>query len=147
MIALSINGGVHELEVEPGTPLLWVLRETLGLTGTKHGCGIAACGACTVLVDGSPVRSCVTLVSAVAESFGSFVAQVAEVSIERGRVRVHRVVCAIGCGMIVNPGLIEAQMQSGIVYGLSAALKGEISISKGLCRTEQLPRLSAAAHG
>ncbi len=66
MIALSINGSVHELEVEPGTPLLWVLRETLGLTGAKYGCGIAACGPCTVLVDGSPVRSCVTPVSNVA---------------------------------------------------------------------------------
>ena len=66
MIALSINGSVHELEVEPGTPLLWVLREAFGLTGTKYGCGIAACGACTVLVDGSPVRSCVTSVSNVA---------------------------------------------------------------------------------
>jgi isoquinoline 1-oxidoreductase beta subunit len=68
---------------------------------------------------------------AVAESFGSYTAQVAEVSIERGKVRVHRVVCAIDCGMYVNPGIIEAQMESGIVYGLTAALKGEITIDKG----------------
>jgi isoquinoline 1-oxidoreductase beta subunit len=68
---------------------------------------------------------------AVAESFGSFTAQVAEISIERQRVRVHRVVCAIDCGMIVNPGIIEAQMESGIVYGLTAALKGEITIDRG----------------
>jgi isoquinoline 1-oxidoreductase beta subunit len=68
---------------------------------------------------------------AVAESFGSYCAQVAEVSIERGRVRVHRVVCAIDCGMYVNPSIIAAQMESGIVYGLTAALKGEITIDKG----------------
>jgi isoquinoline 1-oxidoreductase beta subunit len=68
---------------------------------------------------------------AVAESFGSFVAQVAEVSVDHGRVRVHKVVCAIDCGMIVNPDTIAAQMESGIVYGLTAALKGEIQITDG----------------
>lgn len=72
---------------------------------------------------------------AVAESFRSFVAQVAEVSVERGKVRVHRVVCAIDCGMVVNPDIIAAQMESGIVYGLTAALKGEITIKDG--RVEQ----------
>lgn len=72
---------------------------------------------------------------AVAESFGSYCAQVAEVSVESGRVRVHRVVCAIDCGMVVNPDTVVAQMESGIVYGLTAALKGEISIKNG--RVEQ----------
>jgi isoquinoline 1-oxidoreductase beta subunit len=59
------------------------------------------------------------------------VAQVAEVSVDRGRPRVHRVVCAIDCGMIVNPDIITAQMESGIVFGLTAALKGEITIDSG----------------
>jgi isoquinoline 1-oxidoreductase beta subunit len=68
---------------------------------------------------------------AVAEAFGSYVAQVAEVSLERGRVRVHRVTCAIDCGMVVNPNSIRAQMEGGIVYGLTATLKGAITISKG----------------
>jgi isoquinoline 1-oxidoreductase subunit alpha len=66
MISLSVNGEAHELEVDPATPLLWVLRDTLGLTGTKYSCGIAVCGACTVHVDGAPVRACVTPLSAVA---------------------------------------------------------------------------------
>uniref|UniRef100_UPI003B52234B (2Fe-2S)-binding protein n=1 Tax=Roseovarius indicus TaxID=540747 RepID=UPI003B52234B len=57
---LNINGTTHDVDVEPDTPLLWVIREELGLTGTKYGCGIAQCGACTVLVDGYPTRSCVT---------------------------------------------------------------------------------------
>ena len=58
MITLTVNGRRHELDVEPDAPLLWVLRDELGLTGTKFGCGIAQCGACTVHVDGMPVRSC-----------------------------------------------------------------------------------------
>lgn len=63
---LSINGRWVEADAEPAMPLLWVLRDVLALTGTKYGCGVAACGACTVRVDGQPVRSCVTPVSAVA---------------------------------------------------------------------------------
>ena len=68
---------------------------------------------------------------AVHESFGSYVAQVAEISVEGGAVRVHRVVCALDCGQVVNPDTVVAQMEGGIVYGLSAALKGKISISGG----------------
>jgi aerobic-type carbon monoxide dehydrogenase small subunit (CoxS/CutS family) len=67
MITLIINGETHELEVDPATPLLWVIREQAGLTGTKFGCGIAQCGACTVHVDGAPIRSCVTPVQTVAD--------------------------------------------------------------------------------
>jgi isoquinoline 1-oxidoreductase alpha subunit len=58
MAALNINGQTHQVDVEPDTPLLWVLRDTIGLTGTKYGCGIAQCGACTVHLDGMAVRSC-----------------------------------------------------------------------------------------
>jgi len=58
MTALSINGKSHNVDVEPDTPLLWVLRDTIGLTGTKYGCGIAQCGACTVHIDGVATRSC-----------------------------------------------------------------------------------------
>jgi isoquinoline 1-oxidoreductase alpha subunit len=65
MANLNVNGKVHQVQVEDDTPLLWVLREQLGLTGTKYGCGIAACGACTVHIDGVPTRSCVRPVSTV----------------------------------------------------------------------------------
>jgi aerobic-type carbon monoxide dehydrogenase small subunit (CoxS/CutS family) len=65
MIAITVNGNRHDVDVEPSTPLLWVLRDSLGLTGTKYGCGIAQCGACTVHIDGVATRSCVTPVSAV----------------------------------------------------------------------------------
>jgi isoquinoline 1-oxidoreductase alpha subunit len=64
-ITVTVNGQKHTLSVDDDTPLLWALRDEIGLTGTKFGCGIAQCGACTVHVDGSPTRSCVTPISAV----------------------------------------------------------------------------------
>jgi len=66
MIRLNINGKTHNVDVDPNTPLLWAIREQAGLTGTKYGCGVAQCGACTVHIDGSPVRSCAVPASAVA---------------------------------------------------------------------------------
>ena len=68
MVKLTVNGKVLEADVDPQTPLLWVLRDTLGLTGTKFGCGAALCGACTVHMNGQPIRSCITPVSAVGTS-------------------------------------------------------------------------------
>ena len=65
MASLNINGKTQEVDVDPSTPLLWALREQVGLTGTKYGCGIAVCGSCTVHVDGQAVRSCVMPVAAV----------------------------------------------------------------------------------
>ena len=64
-LQIRVNRAEHAVDVSPDTPLLWMLRDTLGLTGTKYGCGVALCGACTVHLDGEPVRSCVTPVSAV----------------------------------------------------------------------------------
>jgi aerobic-type carbon monoxide dehydrogenase small subunit (CoxS/CutS family) len=66
-ISLNVNGKTQSVDVSPDTPLLWVLRESIGLTGTKFGCGMAQCGACTVHLDGQPIRSCVTPVSMVGQ--------------------------------------------------------------------------------
>jgi isoquinoline 1-oxidoreductase alpha subunit len=65
---LRINGTQHSVDVDDDTPLLWVLRDVLGMTGTKFGCGMALCGACTVHIDGTPVRSCITPVDSVGDS-------------------------------------------------------------------------------
>ena len=72
---LVINNETHEVEADSGMPLLWVLRDKLKLTGTKFGCGIAQCGACTVHVDGNPIRSCVLPVSAVSGAVTTIVMQ------------------------------------------------------------------------
>ena len=66
MIEVNVNGRSHRVDVEPDTPLLWVLRDALGMTGTKYGCGISECGSCTVHVNGEPVRSCAVKISAAA---------------------------------------------------------------------------------
>jgi len=66
MIDLNVNGKKYKVDVDPNTPLLWVIREQIGLTGTKYGCGIGACGACTVLFDGQAMRSCVLPVGSIA---------------------------------------------------------------------------------
>ncbi len=68
MLSLRVNGSTHVLDLEPEMPLLWVLRDELGLTGTKFGCGIGVCGACTVLIEGAAVRSCQVPLSAVGSS-------------------------------------------------------------------------------
>ncbi|MBE1283660.1 MAG: 2Fe-2S iron-sulfur cluster binding domain-containing protein [Rhodobacteraceae bacterium] len=67
-ITLKLNGKTHDVEAEPGTPLLWVIRDELKLTGTKFGCGVASCGACTVHLNGEPVRSCQTYVEDVEDA-------------------------------------------------------------------------------
>jgi len=65
---IKVNGEAHEVDVDDDTPLLWVLRDVLGMTGTKFGCGMALCGACTVHLDGEPIRSCVTTVDTIGDS-------------------------------------------------------------------------------
>ena|SRR5436853_6777664 len=67
-VAINVNGTTHKVDVDGDTPLLWVLRDLLGMTGTKFGCGMALCGACTVHIDGAPVRSCVTPVDSIGAS-------------------------------------------------------------------------------
>src|SRR2546430_15323773 len=68
MVTLHVNGKAQQVDVPPDTPLLWVLRDVIGLTGTKFGCGMALCGACTVHLDGRPTRACITPISAAAQA-------------------------------------------------------------------------------
>lgn len=144
MIRLSINGEQRELDLEPEMPLLWVLRDELGLTGTKFGCGIGACGACTVLADGNPLRSCVTPVQTVANS---------EVQTIEGLTENGDPVTAA-----VQQAWIDEQVpqcgycQSGMIMAVSALLKAdpdpgdeqiERSISN-ICRCGTYPRVARA---
>ncbi len=110
---LTINGVTRRIDVEPDTPLLWALRDTLGMTGTKYGCGVAQCGACTVLVDGVATRSCVTPVEAVAEAEITTIEAIEEDEVGRRVVEAWVEKQAPQCGYC----------QSGQVMAATALLK------------------------
>jgi len=143
MLRLNINGKDHNLEVEPDMPLLWVLRDVLGLTGTKYGCGIAQCGACTVHLDGQQVRSCVTPASA---AVGLKVATIEGLSADSS----HPVQRAWIAAQVPQCGYC----QSGMIMAVAALLKenpkpsdaeidGAIS---NICRCGTYQRVRAAIH-
>jgi isoquinoline 1-oxidoreductase alpha subunit len=116
---LNVNGALREVHADPTTPLLWVLRDGLELTGTKYGCGIAQCGACTVLVDGAPKRSCVLPVAAVREAKVTTVEGLAADAVGR------RVQDAWVAGDVPQCGYC----QSGMVVATTALLRREPSPS------------------
>lgn len=140
-IRLTVNGVVHDLDVEPDAPLLWVIRDELSLTGTKFGCGIAACGACTVHVNGKATRSCIVPVGSVAK------AQITTIE-------------GLGAGGLnaVQQAWIEHQVpqcgycQSGMIMAVSAFLATNpaptddqlAAAITNICRCGTLPRISAA---
>ena len=113
MLELNINGQTKRVDAEGDTPLLWVLRDTLGMTGTKYGCGIAQCGACTVLVDGNATRSCVTPAESVVG------AQVTTIEAMESDPVGAKVVEAWVAGQVAQCGYC----QSGQVMAATALLK------------------------
>jgi isoquinoline 1-oxidoreductase alpha subunit len=141
---LLVNGKEHEITVPDAMPLLWVLRDTLGMTGTKYGCGMALCGACTVLVDGQPVRSCVRPVGAVA---GKAVHTIEGLS-ANGDHPVQRAWAEID---VVQCGFC----QSGQILAACALLKAkpkptdadiDAAMSGNICRCGTYHRVRAAVH-
>ena len=143
MVTITVNGTLHRLDVEEDTPLLWVLREEIGLTGTKFGCGIAACGACTVHVNGEATRSCVVPIGSVA---GATVTTIEALSPD-SRHPVQRAWLAEDvpqCGYC----------QSGQIMAVAALLKRnpnptDADIDAGLtniCRCGTYERLRRAVH-
>lgn len=144
-ISLTINGKKHNLDVEPEMPLLWAIRDFVGLKGTKFGCGMAQCGACTVHVDGVPTRSCVLPVQAVA---GQKITTIEGIGTESN---LH----------IVQQAWIEEQVpqcgycQSGQIMSAVALLKDkphptdadiDIAMSGNLCRCGTYDRIRKAIH-
>jgi isoquinoline 1-oxidoreductase alpha subunit len=145
MIKLTINGKVHQLDVAPDTPLLWALRDTLQMTGTKYGCGQALCGACNVLVDGTPVRSCVTPVSAMV---GRKIRTIEAVDSERvGKVvqDAWRKLDVVQCGycqsgQIMSAVALLSQNRKPSDADIDNAMSGN------LCRCATYVRVRAAIH-
>ena len=143
MARLNINGKVVDVAVEPETPLLWVLREQVGLTGTKYGCGVAQCGACTVHVDGVPTRACVTPISGIGES----------------AVTTIEAIGATKVGARVQKAWLDAEVvqcgycQSGQIMAATALLTDnpkptdadiDDAMSGNVCRCGTYPRIRAA---
>lgn len=144
MVRLMMNGASHEVDVEPETPLLWVIRDNLGLTGTKYGCGIAECGACTVHVDGAAVRSCSIPVS---DAVGKEITTIEGLAAEGALHRVQRAWIDFDvpqCGYC----------QSGMIMAVAALLKqkphptdAEINAEiTNICRCGTFQEVRAAIH-
>ncbi|WP_141056515.1 (2Fe-2S)-binding protein [Tepidiphilus succinatimandens] len=108
MIAFTLNGRPTTVEADPGTPLLWVLRDQLQLTGTKYGCGIAQCGACTVHLDGRAVRSCVTPVSMVSDKRVTTIEGIGETPVGRAIQRAWQEVDVPQCGYCQSGQIMAA---------------------------------------
>ena len=145
MIDLTINGETRSVDADPSTPLLWVLRDGLGLTGTKFGCGMALCGACTVHIDGKAMRSCITPVSAAAGK----------------KITTIEAVGATPLGQRVQAAWTELDVpqcgycQSGQIMGATALLAEKPQPTDAdidgamagiICRCGTYPRIRAAIH-
>jgi len=144
MITLDLNGKQTSLDVDGDMPLLWVLRDIVGLTGTKYGCGMALCGACTVHLDGAPVRSCVTPVSAAS---GKRVTTIEGLSadnshpVQRAWIELDVPQCGYcQSGQIMSAVALLAQTPEPSDADIDAAMAGNI------CRCGTYQRIRAAIH-
>jgi isoquinoline 1-oxidoreductase subunit alpha len=143
-ITLTVNGQSRQIDVAPDTPLLWVIRESLQLTGTKYACGMALCGACTVHLDGAPVRSCVTTASAAA---GKQVTTIEGLStradhpVQRAWMEVDVPQCGYcQSGQIMSAAALLARNPSPTDADIDDAMAGNI------CRCGTYQRIRAAIH-
>ena len=143
-VSLAVNGVAHQVDVEPETPLLWVLRDTLGLTGTKYGCGIAACGACTVHVDGQPTRSCQTAVGDIGASEITTIEGIggkAATAVQTAWQKLDVVQCGYcQSGQIMAAAALLAENPKPSDSDINGALSGN------LCRCATYHRIRAAVH-
>ncbi|HEX4511223.1 MAG TPA: (2Fe-2S)-binding protein [Burkholderiaceae bacterium] len=143
-VTLDVNGQTHRIDVDPQTPLLWVIREDLGLTGTKYGCGIAQCGACTVHVDGEARRSCVTPVAAVVghhvttiEGVGTRAAH----AVQKAWIDLDVVQCGYcQSGQIMSAAVLLEHNPRPTDTDIDEAMAGNI------CRCATYQRIRAAIH-
>jgi isoquinoline 1-oxidoreductase subunit alpha len=143
MITLNVNGKVLSVDVPADMPLLWVLRDVIGLTGTKFGCGMALCGACTVQLDGRPIRSCVTPVSAVTGKSVTTIEAIGETpsgkKIQQAWLELDVVQCGYcQSGQIMAAAALLASKPHPSDSEIDAAMTGNI------CRCGTYPRIRAA---
>jgi isoquinoline 1-oxidoreductase alpha subunit len=145
MIKLTINGKVRQVDVAPDMPLLWALRDTLQMTGTKYGCGQALCGACNVLVEGSPVRACMTPVSAVAGRKITTIEAIDTQRVGKAVQEAWRKLDVVQCGycqsgQIMSAVALLSQNRKPTDADIDNAMSGN------LCRCATYVRIRAAIH-
>ena len=144
MIKLNINGRDTRVDVDPDMPLLWLLRDTLALTGTKFGCGMALCGACTVHLDGQPVRACVTPVSAIGARRVTTIEGLSPDSshpVQRAWIELDVPQCGYcQSGQIMSAAALLAQKPQPTDADIDTAMAGNI------CRCGTYQRIRAAIH-
>ena len=145
MIQLNVNGKLRQVDVAPDTPLLWVLRDSLGLTGTKYGCGQALCGACTVHVDGAPLRSCTTPVSAVTGRKITTIETVDQSRVGKAVQEAWRTLDVVQCGYCQSGQIMNAVALLGSNRKPSDA-DIDNAMSGVLCRCATYVRIRAAIH-
>jgi isoquinoline 1-oxidoreductase subunit alpha len=143
MTPLRINGQEHELDVPDDMPLLWVLRDIVGLTGTKFGCGVALCGACTVHLDSRPIRSCITPVSSIVGKSVTTIEAIGETTsgrkIQQAWLNVEVVQCGYcQSGQIMSAAALIESNPNPSDAEIDAAMSGNI------CRCGTYPRIRAA---
>ena len=147
---LKINGDTYSADVEPDMPLLWVLRDVLGLTGTKFGCGIAQCGACTVHIDGKPLRSCLLPISAVRErevtTIEGIGATPAGARVQKAWLDLEVIQCGYcQSGQIMSAAALLASTPSPDDADIDAAMAGNICRCGTYVRIRQAIKQAAAA--
>lgn len=145
MIQLNVNGKAHQLDVAPDTPLLWALRDTLHMTGTKYGCGQALCGACTVHLDGAPIRACSVPVSAAAGRKISTIEAVDRNRVGQAVQQAWRKLDVVQCGycqsgQIMSAVALLSQNRKPTDADIDTAMAGN------LCRCATYVRIRAAIH-
>ena len=143
MITLRINGLEHELDAPDDMPLLWALRDVIGLTGTKFGCGVALCGACTVHLDGRPIRSCITPVASVVGKSVTTIEAIGETpsgkKIQEAWLGIEVVQCGYcQSGQIMSAAALIENNPNPTDAEIDAAMSGNI------CRCGTYPRIRAA---
>jgi isoquinoline 1-oxidoreductase alpha subunit len=143
MLTLKINGKVHTVDAPPEMPLLWVLRDRLGMTGTKYGCGVALCGACTVHLDGSPRRSCVMPVSAAVGHRITTVEAIGETPIGKTVQTAWLELEVVQCGYCQSGQIMAA---AALLAKIPAPTDTDIdqALSGNICRCGTYPRIREA---
>jgi isoquinoline 1-oxidoreductase alpha subunit len=145
VFTISINGTAHNADVDPDTPLLWVLRDVLGMCGTKFGCGIALCGACTVHIDGVPARSCVTPIRSIGGKAVTTIEAIGQTPLGKKLQQVWLDLDVVQCGycqsgQIMSAVALLANTPNPSDADIDAAMSGTV------CRCGTYQRIRAAIH-